>query len=219
MLLTFHGHACVALDGGGARLVIDPGTLADSVSALVGATAILVTHEHPDHLDVESAVGAMRADELLTAHGTAGVLSMLAAAGAPPTRLHEVTPGQELRFGDARVAVGGGDHAPIHPRVPQVENRSFTVGMGDRTAHHPGDSFDLPAGGIDVLCLPVSGPWLRLAEAMDAAQAASARTVVPVHDALLSEVGHELVRRWLDTARLGGEYAYRPLDVGESLEV
>jgi L-ascorbate metabolism protein UlaG (beta-lactamase superfamily) len=217
--LTFHGHACVVLSAAATRLVIDPGTLAEAPAALTGATAVLVTHEHPDHLAADAVVAALRSDELLTLHATPGAVRLLLDAGAPPDRIHEVAAGDELRFDDARVHVGGGAHAPIHALVPGVENRTFTVTIDGTTVHHPGDSFDLPASAPDVLCLPVSGPWLRLAEAMDAAAAAGARTVVPVHDALLSETGHQLVGRWLDTARVGGAYAYHRLEVGESLEV
>lgn len=219
MRLTFHGHACVSLAGAGSRVVIDPGTFAHAAAALDGATDVLVTHEHPDHLDVEATVAALRADGALTVRGTAAVVDALLDAGAPAGRLHAVEPGEELQLGGARVRVGGGEHALIHPQVPRPANRTYTITLDGASVHHPGDSFDVPAHALDVLCLPVSGPWLRLAEAIDATLAASARTVVPVHDALLSEVGHRLVERWLDTGRLGGEHAYRRLTEGESLDV
>lgn len=218
MRLTFHGHACVSLAGARTRVVIDPGTFADAAAALEDATTVLVTHEHPDHLDVDAVLAALRVDDLLTLRGTTAAVDLLLDAGAPADRLHVVAPGEELQLGAAHVDVGGGNHALIHPRVPQVENRTYTVTLDGATAHHPGDSFDLPASAVDVLLLPVSGPWLRLAEAIDATLAASARTVVPVHDALLSETGHRLVSRWLDTARLGGEHEYRRLAVGDFFE-
>ena len=48
MELTKYGHACVAVSDAGQRLVIDPGAFTEA-SALEGASAVLVTHEHPDH--------------------------------------------------------------------------------------------------------------------------------------------------------------------------
>ena len=78
-------------------------------------------------------------------------------------------------------------------------------------------SIALPDGGLDVLLVPVSGPWVKLAEAIDFARAVPAAVVVPIHDAPLSEVGHTLTARWLDTERLGGEYTYARLSVGELL--
>jgi len=50
MRFTKLGHSCVRLDKDGAVLVIDPGTFSDAAGALDGATAVMVTHEHPDHL-------------------------------------------------------------------------------------------------------------------------------------------------------------------------
>ncbi len=49
MQLTKLGHACVRLEKDGAVLVIDPGAWSGD-DAIGGAGAVLVTHEHPDHL-------------------------------------------------------------------------------------------------------------------------------------------------------------------------
>src|SRR4028119_1799388 len=49
MELTKQGHACVVVTDGDRRLVIDPGAWTDP-AVLDGATAVLVTHEHADHL-------------------------------------------------------------------------------------------------------------------------------------------------------------------------
>ena len=50
MKLTHLGHACLLVETGRARLLIDPGTLSafDDVRDL---DAVLVTHQHPDHVD------------------------------------------------------------------------------------------------------------------------------------------------------------------------
>ena len=70
-----------------------------------------------------------------------------------------------------------------------------------------------------MLLAPVSAPWLKLAETIDAVRATDPRVVVPVHDALLSAAGHTLVDRLLGEHRTGGTYDYRPLRAGESLDV
>jgi L-ascorbate metabolism protein UlaG (beta-lactamase superfamily) len=147
----------------------------------------------------------------------------LREGGAPAGQVHEVEPGQVLDVVGARVTVGGGDHALIHPEVPRAVNATYLVETGGTSVYHPGDSYVAPAavpeGGLDVLLVPVSGPWTRLAEAIDFARSVPTRAVVPIHDALLSEVGHTLTGRWLDTARLGGQYTYARLVPGESLTV
>ncbi|WP_275003634.1 MBL fold metallo-hydrolase [Promicromonospora iranensis] len=225
MQLTFHGHACVSLQlpHGGGTLVIDPGTFSDAASALTGAAAVLLTHDHVDHVDVPTLVSHLGAALDLHVWATGPAADALREGGAPAGRVHEVEPGQVLDVAGARVTVGGGDHALIHPEVPRAVNATYLVETGGTSVYHPGDSYVVPVavpeGGLDVLLVPVSGPWMKLAEAIDFARAVPARAVVPVHDALLSEVGHTLTGRWLDTARLGGQYTYSRLAPGESLTV
>ena len=43
-------------------LVIDPGSFSDAAAALDGATAVMVTHEHPDHLDADAIRAALSSD-------------------------------------------------------------------------------------------------------------------------------------------------------------
>ncbi|MFI2487587.1 MBL fold metallo-hydrolase [Promicromonospora kroppenstedtii] len=229
MHLTFHGHACVTLrlpgtlpDGGG-TLVIDPGTFSDTDAALTGARAILITHDHFDHVDAPAVVQHLTAHPDTQVWATGPAASALREAGAPADRVHEVMPGQVLDAGGARVTVGGGDHALIHPEIPRAVNVTYLVEADGASVFHPGDSFDPPAaapeGGLDVLLVPVAAPWLRTAEFIDFARSVPAATVVPIHDVFLSEIGYGNVGRWLDTARLGGEYTYTRLAPGESLEV
>jgi len=229
MHLTFHGHACVslrlpgALPDGGGTLVIDPGTFSDTDAALTGARAILITHDHVDHVDAPAVVEHLTAHPDTQVWATAPAASALHEAGAPADRVHEATPGQVLDAGGARVTVGGGDHALIHPEIPRAVNVTYLVEVEGASVFHPGDSFDVPAalpeGGLTVLLVPVAAPWLRTAEFIDFARSVPAATVVPIHDVFLSEIGYGNVGRWLDTARLGGEYTYTRLAPGESLEV
>ena len=59
MRMIKYTHACVRLVDGDRSLLIDPGTWAEDV-AFEGATDVLVTHEHADHIDLERLVGAAR---------------------------------------------------------------------------------------------------------------------------------------------------------------
>ena len=60
MQLTKFTHACVRLDDGDRTLVIDPACSARSSEALDGAAAVLITHEHPDHIDADKVRAALR---------------------------------------------------------------------------------------------------------------------------------------------------------------
>jgi L-ascorbate metabolism protein UlaG (beta-lactamase superfamily) len=90
MQLTKLGHSCVRLSKDGGTLVIDPGIWAGP-DPLTGAQAVLVTHEHADHLDADAVRGALAAD---------GDLQLWA---------NESVAGQFPEFGDRVHAVGHGD--------------------------------------------------------------------------------------------------------------
>ena len=49
MRITKFGHACVRIEHEGQVVVLDPGVFTEP-EAVDGATAVLVTHLHPDHL-------------------------------------------------------------------------------------------------------------------------------------------------------------------------
>jgi L-ascorbate metabolism protein UlaG (beta-lactamase superfamily) len=66
MRFTKLGHSCVRLEKDGAVLVIDPGVWADAAAALAEAAAVMVTHEHADHLDADAVRAALRASPELT---------------------------------------------------------------------------------------------------------------------------------------------------------
>ncbi len=210
LTLTRHGHACVRIVTAHGTVTIDPGTFSDVGAALAGADAVLVTHVHPDHVDVPALVAAT-----VPVHGPAQVVEALVDAGADRSRLHAVAAGDVLTLAGARVEVLGEVHAEIHPDVPRPANVAYLV---DGVVLHPGDSFTRPAAGtaVDVLLEPVSAPWLRLADAVEHVRAVAPRRVVPIHDAILSDTGRALTLRIL-----GGlvDAQVVPLGAGESLTV
>lgn len=213
--LTTWGHSGVRLRRGDRRLAIDPGSFTDP-RALDDASAVLITHEHPDHVVPESLAATVNERPDLQVWAPEPVAHALLAAGAAQARVHVVTPGQEFTAAGFDVAVLGGTHAVIHPTIPVVANAAYLI---DGDVLHPGDSFTPTPDGVEVrvLALPVSAPWLKLAEAVDYAAAVAPATVVPIHDAILSDVGRGLVDRV--AGGLIGDIAYRRLDLGEALTV
>lgn len=210
--LSFWGHACIRLDREGRRLVVDPGSFS-SPDAVAGAHAVLVTHEHADHVVPDQLRAALEAQPELEVWAPASVADQLAGVTGAAERVHTVVPGDRVTAGGFDVAVVGGSHAVIHPDVPGIANVGYLV---DGSVLHPGDAFDVPEGvaGVDVLCLPVAAPWLKIGEAIDFARAIGARTLVPVHDAHLSSAGNALVDR-LVSGLAPGEY--RRLSMGDRL--
>lgn len=192
LTLTRLGHACVRVDAPGGSFTIDPGTFSDVPAALDGVTVVLVTHVHPDHVDVP----AIAAADDVEVHAPQQVLDALSEAGARLDRLHAVAAGDRLDVAGVHVQVLGELHEVIHADVPRPANAAYLL---DGVVLHPGDSYTLPPAGteVDVLLEPVGAPWLRLGDVVDHVRAVAPRRVVPVHDAPLSDVGRANAARLL----------------------
>jgi len=194
MRFTKLGHSCVRLEKGGAVLVIDPGTWSDAPAALAGAAAVLVTHEHPDHLDAEAIRAALRADPDLSLWANPSVAGQFREFG---DRVHEVSHGDALEVAGFSVHVYGEEHALIHKDIPLVINNGFLV---DGDLFHPGDSFTIPEDPVSTLLVPVSAPWLKAGEMIDYFRAVGPARGYAIHDAILSDNGLGLFTRMLTVA-------------------
>lgn len=222
MKLTKYGHACIRLDADGAgvgAVVIDPGNYSEVETALAGASFVLVTHEHADHVDVPKVAATMRANSGMRLWANAPVVAALEAGGAPAVQLTTVTPGDWLDVPGWIIRAEGGWHKPIRSGMPRFRNLTYTVTADGGTVYHPGDSLDLPYVPVDVLCVPISGPWLSLGEAIDYVHDAEARLAVAIHDSLNTEIGSKLWDLRLNDETLVGPTEFKRLATGETLTV
>ncbi|WP_028046382.1 MBL fold metallo-hydrolase [Cellulomonas sp. URHE0023] len=207
--LSRWGHSCIRLDRGDDHLVIDPGGFSDVSGALDGVAAVLVTHEHPDHLATEPVVAAG-----VDVWGPQAALDLLAAAGAPGDRLHAVAAGDSIQAGGFQVAVLGEWHALIHADIPRAPNVGYLV----EGVLHPGDGYVDPLGAsVDALLTPVGGPWLKVGEVVDYVRSVAPRRLVAIHDAHLSAPGLALASTLL--GRLGGAGDVILLDAGDGIDL
>jgi L-ascorbate metabolism protein UlaG (beta-lactamase superfamily) len=205
--LTRYSHACVRLERDGAVLVLDPGAFSERV-ALDGADAVLITHEHFDHLDVEALTEALGRNPALRIYTHPEVTPNLGDLAPAVT---EVQPGDDFEAAGFAVRTYGGLHAVIHPDVPRISNVGFFI----EGVYHPGDSFDVPTDAeVETLLVPISAPWSKLAEAVEFVRQVAPGRVHPIHDALLSDTG----LRVFDTmiGNLGG-HEYTRLGPGENV--
>jgi L-ascorbate metabolism protein UlaG (beta-lactamase superfamily) len=209
MKLTKFSHACVRLERDGAVLVIDPGNFSER-AALDGVDAILITHEHPDHLDVDAIGDAIAKRPEVRIYTNSSVAGQLADLGGVVTT---VGSGEAFTAADFAVRTYGAWHAVIHPDLPPVPNLGFLV---EESIYHPGDSFDVPDGvEIDTLFVPVTAPWLKAAEAIDFIRAVAPRRAYALHDALGNDAALGLMNRLL--GGLGGA-EYSRLTPGETID-
>ena len=207
MRLTKMGHACVRIEKDGRILVIDPGTLTEP-DALDGAEVVLITHEHPDHVDMDRfRIAAERTPqpEIWT---TSVVADQLGGAGA---RVHAVGSGDSFVAAGFDVGVFGELHAVVNPAWPRVANVGFLI---DGRTFHPGDAYTVLEASVETLLLPTNAPWLKAPELIDYVVELSPRRAYSVHDGFLNEAGLELVDGLLGS--LAGERGadIRPLEPG-----
>ena len=183
MRLTKFGHACVRIEHAGVTLLVDPGVFTGP-EALPGADAVLITHEHPDHVDPEH----LRALDC-PVFTIADVAARLAEE-APDlaSRVRVVSPGERFDAGLPVTAVGE-LHAVIHPELPRLHNSGYLIDAGGARVFHPGDALTGPGVAVDVLCVPVSAPWLKASEAIDFARDVGAPVNLAIHDRVYSEAG------------------------------
>ena len=213
MRFTKLGHSCVRLEKDGAVLVIDPGTFTDAAAALAGATAVLVTHEHPDHLDADAISAALAGDPGLTLWANSSVCDQFGGFG---DRVHEVRHGDALAVAGFDVHVYGREHALIHSDIPLVANTGFLV---DGEVFHPGDSYTVPEDPAPTLLLPISAPWLKAGEMIDYFRAVAPARGYAIHDGILNGAGLALMTTMMSVAAAPSGAEVARLEPGTSVEL
>lgn len=177
MRITRYGHSCLLVEDGDARLLLDPGVFSAGFEGLRGLTGVLVTHQHPDHLDRDRLGALLQANPDARLHCDEGTGEQL---DVPCTVVRE---GDRLDLGTS-VQVHGAVHAVIHPDIPRIPNVGYLLGERFFT---PGDALTVPDADVEVLGLPTDAPWLKLVESVDLLRTVRPRVAFPVHDAVLAQ--------------------------------
>jgi L-ascorbate metabolism protein UlaG (beta-lactamase superfamily) len=207
MKLTKHGHACVRLEKDGKVLVIDPGAFSEG-PVLDGADAVLITHEHFDHVDVGRLKAASPDLEVWTCEGVAATLTEV------PAKVQVVRHGDGFTTAGFAVRAFGEWHAKNHPDVPVVQNVGFLV---DDEVFYPGDALTVPEAEVPTLLVPTGGPWLKLGEMIAYLREVRPARAYSTHDGLYNDVGLGLVDNWLQGEAEEQKADIRRLTVGESV--
>jgi L-ascorbate metabolism protein UlaG (beta-lactamase superfamily) len=184
MRLTKHTHATVTLDKGAGVLLIDPGAFTPNAAELLSqADTVLITHEHFDHFDGDAIVAEMQRRPELQLYGPAAVTRTLTDVA---DRAHAVSSGDTFTTAGFDVVAFVADHAVIHPEIPMVDNAGFLI---DGHVFHPGDAYLNPHSAVEVLLLPISGPWISTEQAIDYVRTLAPKRTIAIHDLMLSDTG------------------------------
>ncbi len=161
----------------------DPGSFtAEEQKKEKDIDVILFTHEHGDHYHLESLKEILKNSPNAKIITNAGVGKLLDEAGIkyeimPDKTSKEVLSGIELEAHDCK-------HGEIFEEYGQVPNTGFFIG---KRLFYPGDSYYNPGKPVEILALPVAGPWAKVADFMRYALDVKPKVCCPVHDGMLGK--------------------------------
>jgi L-ascorbate metabolism protein UlaG (beta-lactamase superfamily) len=190
MRITHLGHACLLVEVGGQRILVDPGTFASRFAGVDGLDVILVTHQHADHLDLQRLPALLELNPQARLYAEPQAAAVMGESGIDAE--HTVA-GKALTFGPVQVMPVGDKHALINEALPRIGNLGVVLrAQGEPSLFHPGDAYDGEPGQVDILALPLNAPWTPSRDTIAFARRISPGACIPIHDALLSAIGRRL---------------------------
>jgi len=121
MKITKFGHACLLIEEGKLRILMDPGNFC-ATPDVADIDVILITHEHDDHCFLASIKTVLEKNpraEIIT-HEAVG--KKLATIGAPYTPIKD---GETIERKGVLISSHGSQHARIHQDIPILANTGF----------------------------------------------------------------------------------------------
>jgi L-ascorbate metabolism protein UlaG (beta-lactamase superfamily) len=188
MKITKLGHCCLVIKEGNCTILTDPGAFTTGQNDVTGIDVVLITHEHQDHLHVESLKKVLEHNPNAKVITNGSVKKILDKENIASEL---VTHGQETSINDVTIAGFGEKHAEIYKTIPPVENTGYFISS---RLFYPGDALYNPGQPVDILALPIAGPWLKVSEVIDYARAVNPKKAFPVHDGMLNSFGAFLPR-------------------------
>lgn len=211
MKITKLEHSGMILEKKGRKIVFDPVEFENKLPELDNVVAVVITHKHGDHLQVEKLNEIVAKNPGVKVFTTSDTVSELPYAEA-------VRQGDVKQVGEFELQFFGENHAEIVPGVIPCQNIGVVV---DGMLINPGDSFDMPEDlpNVKILLVPSAAPWCKVPEGMDFIRQVKPEMAIPVHNAVLSKLGNNLNNNWLKSAcgEIGVEL--KALEIGESVEV
>ena len=178
MHVTKLGHCCLLIEVKGIRILTDPGAYSTLQNEVNNIDVILITHEHPDHLHIESLKKVLQNTshaQVITNKSVGMILKK------ENISFEVVEHKQSIEINGVLIEGHGEKHAEIYRTLSTVENTGYFI---DHYLFYPGDALTDPGKHVDVLALPVAGPWLKISDAIDYALRLKPNVAFPVHDGM-----------------------------------
>ncbi len=182
----------------------DPGLYSIAQDEEKDIDVVVITHEHSDHLHIESLKKVILNNPKVKIFCNSSVGKLLKAEGLKYS-LAEDGHWASMNRGtvDTQIQLHfyGDKHATIYKELSVAQNTGVLI---DEKFFYPGDCFYKIDRPVDILALPVAGPWLKISESIDYALDVKPRVCFPVHDGMLKIKGiaHKMPDNVLNANRI-----------------
>ena len=206
------GHCCLLITTEKITILTDPGTFTTEQNDLTSIDVVLVTHEHADHFHLDSVKKILVNSPKAVVVTNATVGALLDAAGIAWQRVGN---GEKTEIMGVPIEGYGHRHAPIYKEWGETENTGYMI---DSELFYPGDSFTNPGRGVEILALPVAGPWMKISEALEYALAVKPNFAFPVHDAIVNQAFVGFMHKMFSTILIPDGIEFVSVAAGEEKE-
>ncbi len=175
------GHCCLLIKLNNLTILTDPGAFSVEQNSMTGIDVVLITHEHPDHLHIESLKEVIKNNSKVKIITNSGVGKKLDEINIS----HTILEGEnETEVNSILIEAFDCKHEEIFKEIGQVQNTGYFI---DNELFYSGDSFFNPGKPVNILALPVAGPWCKIPDVIRYALEVKPKKAFPVHDGMFQK--------------------------------
>lgn len=174
MRITKYPHSCFKIADEAHAVLIDIGTFSTAQITLadVGSfDAILITHQHADHIDPDLA-------DWLNGHDQPIYANRDVADTFPDLNITVVEDGESFQIGSLHITPRDLPHCKMPDGSDGPPNTGYVI---NECFFHPGDGVAIDGLSVDTLATPIAGPSVSVLSAVELARQVQAKTVIPMH--------------------------------------
>jgi L-ascorbate metabolism protein UlaG (beta-lactamase superfamily) len=207
------GHCCLVIEINGKRVMTDPGSYSDLQNQEKDIDIILITHEHQDHLHVDSLKKVLENNSNASIVTNTVVGKILDEAGI---RYEKLEDGQNKELQGIKFEGYGDKHEEVYQEFGQVQNTGYFI---QDKFFYPGDAFTNPKREVEILALPIAGPWMKIKMAIDYALELKPKICFPVHDGMIIDTRPGPIYNLPKKILLENGIEFKVLEIGKEEEI
>lgn len=175
MKVTKYPQSCLIIEQNGHRLGIDPGALVSAkykAADLLPLDAILITHEHEDHVD-QALLRELIGDGSIPVYANQSTKNLL---GDLVTQT--VEDGETFEAAGMKVVARELPHCLMVDGSAGPQNTGYVI---ESVFFHAGDGIALDGLHVESAAIPIAGPDISARDVFDFIKQLRCQTVVPIH--------------------------------------